>query len=65
MQGVGPDINFKRIGFPTAKRPNLGVRKNLCQPRDKRRHFESYDPYICLYLDRKMSSSDVILYWTD
>lgn len=29
MQGVGPVINFKRIGFPTAKRPNLGVRKTF------------------------------------
>ena len=29
MHGVGPDINFKRIGFPTAKRPNLGVRKTF------------------------------------
>ena len=29
MQGVGADINFKRIGFPTAKRPILGVRKTF------------------------------------
>ena len=24
---VGPDIDFKCIVFPTAKRPNLGIRK--------------------------------------
>ena len=29
MQDVGPDINVKCIGFPTAKRTNLGVRKTF------------------------------------
>jgi len=27
MEGVGPDIKFKRIGFPSPKHPNLGVRR--------------------------------------
>ena len=29
LHGVEPDINFKRIGFPKAKRPILGVRKTF------------------------------------
>ena len=32
--------------------PESGRQKNLCQPRDKRRQFESCAPYICLYISR-------------
>ena len=57
------DVSFKCIGFPTAKRPNLGAKKTFISRVTSAANSKAV-PLIsaCIYLDRKISSSHVIRY---